>query len=125
MNWYDILIIVLLAAAAVQGWRQGVVVQVLGLAAIVAGIFLAREYSAGSVVWSIAIFVGVLLVVALIGRLARGLFRVVGMGIFDSILGAAFGALKVFILAWLVLRLFDVQSIFNVDLLWVRDLWAR
>lgn len=136
MNWLDIVIVLLLAAAAWQGWRQGVIVQVLGLAAIVVGIFLARSYSftigsslglegtTANVVGFIVVFLAVILVVVLIGRLTRGLFRIVGLGVFDSVFGAAFSVLKVYILVWLVLQLFDIDSVFN-NALWIRDLWPR
>lgn len=128
MSWYDIVIALLLVAAAVQGWRQGVIIQVLGLAAVVAGIFLARAYSetigaalglqgSTAVVAGFAIiFVATVLVVALIGRLTRGLFRIVGLGVFDSIFGVVFSLLKVYVLVWLVLRFFHIESVFNNSL---------
>ncbi len=135
MNWLDIVIIVLLIAAAVQGWRQGVIVQVIGLVAIVCGILLARnlcgpigelfglEGTVARVAGFAAVLLVVILVVALIGRATRGLSRIVGLGVFDSIFGAAFSVLKVWLLVWVVLNLFQIESRFNTSL-WISDLWA-
>ena len=135
VNWLDIVIIVLLIAAAVQGWRQGVIVQVIGLVAIVCGILLARnlcgpigelfglEGTVARVAGFAAVLLVVILVVALIGRATRGLSRIVGLGVFDSIFGAAFSVLKVWLLVWVVLNLFQIESRFNTSL-WISDLWA-
>ena len=135
VNWLDIVIIVLLIVAAVQGWRQGVIVQVIGLVAIVCGILLARnlcgpigelfglEGTVARVAGFAAVLLVVILVVALIGRATRGLSRIVGLGVFDSIFGAAFSVLKVWLLVWVVLNLFQIESRFNTSL-WISDLWA-
>ncbi len=123
MNWLDIVIILVLVLAAWQGWKQGVIVQVIGIVAIIAGVILARNYGT-SVAGFVAIMLGVILVIVLVGRLTRGLFRIVGLGIFDNILGAVFSALKVWIIIFLILNLFDIDSIFN-NTLWIKDLWPR
>ena len=44
MNWVDIAIIVALALAAFEGWRSGLVHQVVMLAGFVAGLALAGAY---------------------------------------------------------------------------------
>lgn len=118
MNWLDIVIIVLLAIAVWTGWRQGLVTQILGLAALVLGIFLAWKYGEAIGIWLgveaetawiagfAIVFIVVLVAVVLIGRLTRGLFRIVGLGVFDNMLGALFSALKMVLFAGL-LMMFD------------------
>jgi hypothetical protein len=52
-------------------------------------------------------------VVALIGRLTRGLFKLVGLGIFDNILGIAFSALKMLLVVgilFMVIEGFDTKG---------------
>jgi membrane protein required for colicin V production len=119
MNWLDIVIVILLIFAVWEGWRQGVITQVLGLAAVVLGIFLAWRFGRGIGVWlgmegmtaTVAGFAIVLVVavvaVVLIGRLTRGLFRIVGLGMFDNVLGVVFSALKMSVLVGLVMMLVE------------------
>lgn len=120
MNWLDIAIVVLLALAVWQGWRQGVVTQILGLASIALGILLGWRYGAaiGSLtglegevahcVGFVATLVLSILGAFLIGRATRGLFRVVGLGVFDSLLGAMFSALKMVLFTGLFVTIIDV-----------------
>ncbi len=119
MNWLDIVIILLLIFAVWEGWRQGAVTQILGLAALALGIFLAWRYGvaiggllgleepvariAGFAIVLVVVIVGVVL----IGRATRGLFRIVGLGVFDSILGVLFSALKMVVFVGLFMMLFE------------------
>ncbi len=117
--WLDYVIILLLGFAVWEGWKQGLVTQVLGLVAVAAGIFLAWRLgtSIGEVLGmegvtaTVAGFVIVLVVVVvgvvLIGRFTRGLFKITGLGVFDNILGVVFSALKMFVLVGLVLMLVE------------------
>jgi membrane protein required for colicin V production len=109
----------LLLLAAWRGWRQGVITQILGLAALVLGIFLALSYGGAIGGWlgledGVARIVGFVIVLAvvivavvLIGRLTRGLFRIVGLGVFDNLLGVLFSALKMALFAGLFVMLLD------------------
>jgi membrane protein required for colicin V production len=119
MNWLDIVMILLLALAVWQGWRQGVITQILGLAALALGIWLA--WSHGGAIGSVmglegatarvagfaVVLVVVIVAVVLIGRATRGLFRIVGLGVFDNLLGAAFSALKMALFIGLVVMVID------------------
>ncbi len=119
MNWLDIVIILLLAFAVWDGWRQGVVTQILGLAALALGIFLAWRYGeaiggllgleelAARAVGFIVVLLVVILTIILIGYATRGLFRIVGLGIFDSFLGVLFSALKMIVFTGLFMMLFE------------------
>jgi membrane protein required for colicin V production len=106
MNWLDIIIVLLLAFAVWDGWRQGAVTQILGLAALGLGVWLGWQH--GDVIghWMglegnialgagfVTVLVVVVIAVVLIGWLTRGLFRVVGLGVFDNLLGVVLSALK-------------------------------
>ncbi len=117
MNWLDIVIILLLIYAVWEGWRQGVITQVLGLAALALGIFLAWRSGAAiggwlgmegvvaTVVGFVIVLVVVIVAVVLIGRLTKGLFKIVGLGIFDNILGVLFSMFKMLLIAGIVLML--------------------
>ncbi len=109
MGWIEIGIGVILVLAAVQGWRQGMVVQVIGLAAVVAGVWLAMEYAQGTGMF-VAIMVGVILVTVLVGRLTRGMLRLVGLGVFDNILGALFSVAKVGVVIWVIMKLAGIEG---------------
>jgi len=120
VNWLDITIAVLLIAAVWQGWREGLVTQILGLAAIALGIWLGWRHGAaigslvgleGAAAYGVgfaAVLVAAVLCAFLIGRATRGLFRIAGLGVFDSVLGAGFSALKMVVFVGLVVALIDV-----------------
>jgi membrane protein required for colicin V production len=115
----DIVIIALLAYSVWEGVRQGFIRQVLGLAALILGIYLAwnkghavgemfgMEGVAATVAGFAVVLVVVLVVVALIGRITRGLFKLVGLGIFDNILGIAFSALKMLLVVGILIVLIE------------------
>ncbi|MDR2890241.1 MAG: CvpA family protein [Alistipes sp.] len=123
MNWLDIVIGLLLLVALWDGWRNGVVTQVLGLLAVGLGIFLAWRYGAGIGLWFgldgvaatvvgfLAVLVVVVVGVVLIGRLTRGLFRVAGLGVFDNLLGVVFAVVKMFALVGLAVMLLEAVDI--------------
>lgn len=107
----------LLIFAAWEGWRQGLVRQVLGLAALVLGIFLAWKFGNGlgtvfglkgttaTVTGFILILIAVILLTGLLGWITRGLFRLVGLGVFDNIFGVALSGLKMLLVVGIILML--------------------
>jgi membrane protein required for colicin V production len=119
MNWLDIVIIALLVYAVWEGAKQGLIRQVLGLAALILGIYLAwnngravgEMFGLKDIVATIAgfatVLVVVIVVVALIGVITRGLFKLVGLGIFDNILGVAFSVLKMFLVVGVLLMVVE------------------
>ena len=116
MNWFDIVVAVPLVWAVWRGFHQGFVQQLFSIAALLGGVWVAWHW--GEVVgillgigeqWALLggfalLFALVLLVVALIVRLTRGLFSVVGLGSFDTLLGVLFSMLKVWFVACLALH---------------------
>jgi membrane protein required for colicin V production len=122
MNWLDVVIVILLIFAVWEGWRQGVITQILGLAAVVSGIFLAwrfghaigswlgMEGTAAAIAGFAIVLVVVVVAVVLVGRLTRGLFRIVGLGMFDNVLGVIFSALKMSVIVGLVMLLVEIAD---------------
>ncbi len=120
MNWLDIVIGLLLLTAVWRGWKEGAVTQILGLAALALGVFLGWKYGAeigallgledlmGRAVGFIVVMLVVILAIILIGIVTRGLFRIVGLGIFDNLLGVLFSALKMAVFVGLFMILFEV-----------------
>ncbi|MDR2882235.1 MAG: CvpA family protein [Alistipes sp.] len=119
MNWIDIVIGLLLVLAVWQGWRQGVITQILGLAALGLGVVMAwrwggdiggwmgLEQNTAWVVGFVVVLMVVVLAVWLIGRITRGLFRIVGLGVFDNVLGVLFSALKMALFVGLFMMVLD------------------
>jgi membrane protein required for colicin V production len=109
MNLADLLIVVVLAGAVVSAFVKGFFVEVFSLAGVVVGLFIAAANYGGFAPWVqhvignreaanliafllIALFV--MLVASLAGRLLRSLFRGVGLGIVDRLLGAVVGLVE-------------------------------
>ena len=95
MNSIDLIVCLILLLAVWNGWRQGLVVQVCSLA----GIVIAGGF--------VAVLVVVVLVVAVIGRLLRGVFRVAGFGLVDTLLGVVVAVLKYLLVLSALFAAFD------------------
>lgn len=109
MNWLDILFLLILLGAVIEGIRYGFSRVVIGLAATIAGLILAAWFygsvstylkpfieseSAAHIAAFLLIFVGVQAAGALLGWACAKIFRWTGLGWLDRLLGAAAGALK-------------------------------
>lgn len=107
MNIFDLIVYVALAWAIFNGWRRGLLLQVFSLVSIVAALYLGVLYGAEAGVMLgmegttaqiggfIAIFVAALIVIAIAGRLLRGVFKLAGLGVADTLLGIALSVVKV------------------------------
>jgi membrane protein required for colicin V production len=109
MTAFDYAVIGVLFASVVLGWWRGVVGEVLALAAWIAAFFAARlmapmavEFVPNGVTgqdmrlivaW-IAVFVGVLVIFALVRMIIKTLLKAVGLGWLDRLLGASFGIVR-------------------------------
>jgi len=119
VNTIDFIMLLVLAAAVWNGWRRGFIVQVCSLAAIVAGLWCAAHFgaAAGGMLrldpevqaagGFAAVLLAVLLVAAIVARLLRGLFRFVGFGPLDIVLGVAVSVLKYLLVASALFAAFD------------------
>jgi membrane protein required for colicin V production len=118
----DIILIVLLVWGLVKGYRRGMIVEILGLLGLVAaigcgfallkfGVDLAKPYAEETgqflpYLVFVGIFVLVLVVIGLIGRLIRESIKHTFLGSFDSLAGSIIGVFKavfiVSLLFWIV-----------------------
>lgn len=106
MNWLDIIIAILLVWAAWRGFSTGVIRQIISLVALILGIWLALAMGTqvglmlnvdvliAPLVGFIVVFILVVFALVVFGFLAKGLFRLIGLGPFDSILGVLLSLIK-------------------------------
>lgn len=119
MNWLDIVIAIPILWGLWKGFRDGIILQLGGIAGIILGVWLAFRHGRAFGVWlhfdppiaTVAgftiILIGVLLLIALVGRLTRGLFRISGLGMIDQIGGLILGGIKILLIVSLLLYGFD------------------
>ncbi|MDR3133201.1 MAG: CvpA family protein [Prevotellaceae bacterium] len=127
MNYFDIIIGVLLLVSLVVGWRQGLVRQVFGLLALLLGVFCAYKFSGytayylskwfaldKAVINAVAFgitFIAVLFLVILAGRVADKFIKMVALGLVNRLLGAVLCVLKVALIisvCLVILKSFDI-----------------
>lgn len=130
MNGIDIALGIPLLYALYKGFRAGIVVQLAGIVGLLIGVYLAYRYGTMVGSWcganeplTQAVGFGVILVVvlvamAIVGRLLRGLFRIAGLGIFDQIGGVLLAFFKVALILSLLLSIFNR---INVEKEWVKS----
>ena len=106
MSVIDLIVGLLMLWAVFNGWRQGLILQLCSLAGIVLGAWLGIRFGteAGALLHLdeefataggfLAVFVVVLIAVAIVGRLLRKVFHFAGFGIPDHLLGVAVSAAK-------------------------------
>ena len=122
MNYFDIVAGLLLLLAAIKGFKDGFVIELASLAALVLGIIgairfseLTAEYLArfihneylGIIAFAVT-FVAVVIGVHLIARLVDKLVKAVALGWFNRLLGLAFGLLKAGLILSVVLLALDL-----------------
>ncbi len=123
LTWLDWLFIGLLTVTAVTGFMRGLVREALGLAAWVIALLAARllaqpvaDLLAGVidspdgrlVLAFVLVIFGVVLLCGVVIRLVHAAVEWVGMGLFNRVMGAAFGAAKgaaILVLATIVIAL--------------------
>jgi membrane protein required for colicin V production len=118
MNLADLLIVIVLVVSVISAFVKGFFVEVFSLAGIVLGLFVAATNYGGFSLWVLRVVhnreaanliaflliaLGVMVLASIAGRLLRGLFRGVGLGIVDRLLGAAFGLVEGCVVVTLVL----------------------
>ena len=116
---FDIVVLALLVVSVISGLRRGLIVQAIGLVSIIIGVAVAvyTGASAGEALGIeapyteaagfLCVFAAVTGCLVLAGWLLRKVFKIVGLGLLDSILGVVFSLLK------LVLVLSVLCSVFN------------
>ena len=110
MNWIDFVILAILAFGLIQGFINGLIIEIAELAALILGIWGAIHFSGwtaeklsgwfdmqaswtGIVAFAVT-FLVIVLCVYLIGKLLDGLLKAMALGFVVKALGAVFGVLK-------------------------------
>lgn len=114
----DIILVLVLVLAAWRGWRQGITVQVFSIAALLLGVWLAFRFASRAGGWIglpdtppaagfALILIAVILLMWLIGRLTRGLFRLSGLKVLDSVGGIVLSVVKTVLILALLAGMFS------------------
>ena len=118
MNILDIILLLVLAAAGISGYRKGLISQAFGIGGLLLGIWLGYRFSARLAGWFdmsdsyanllafIVILILAIIAAFLVGKAVRSVFRMTGFGILDRIGGLALGVLKIALIVCLLLGLF-------------------
>lgn len=119
MNIIDLIVCLVLFVAVWNGWRKGFIVQMGALVALAAGLWLAWHYGPVAGGWLrldesvrapggfVAVLLVVLVAVAVAGRILRKLFRFVGFGWLDTVLGIVVSVFKYLLLLSALFVAFD------------------
>ena len=127
MNVLDIVLLVILVAAAINGFVKGFFVELASIVSLILGIWAAVEFTgflqpwlSKYLDWSIdamrlvafvLIFIFVVLVVHLVATLTEKFVRAIALSIFSRLAGAVFGALKAaFILSLLMIVIVKIEK---------------
>ncbi|MBK5291895.1 MAG: CvpA family protein [Acidobacteriia bacterium] len=109
MNWLDVVIACILFGSAVSGVAQGFSRVIVGIIAVVAGLLLAfwtyglaggflldyvSHKSVANFIGFLLVFGGTVVLGALAGKLMAKMFKWVGLGWLDRLLGAGLGLLR-------------------------------
>jgi membrane protein required for colicin V production len=135
VNWLDIVLILIIASSVFSGFARGLARLVVGMVATILAILLAiwfygsvgtffQDYvssrSVSNILGFMVIFGGILIIGSLVSMLLAKLFKWVGLGWLDRLLGGAFGLLRgvlVSIVVIMILMAFSAhpppQSVLN------------
>ncbi len=122
MNILDIIILICFVPAIIQGLRKGFISQVVAIISIIAGVWLSSRFASAASAWiaqyiqgseqvlklvSFAlIFIAVILVLTLLGKLLEGIIQFVMLGWLNRLLGLVFALLKVGLIVGLFIMAF-------------------
>ena len=114
MNWLDVVLLIILLLSVVASYRKGFSREIIGLVSVVlalllgawfygtAGAFLIPYVSSRSVAnlaGFVLVFVGVMILGALVSFVVGRFLKVTGLSIVDHALGAGFGLLRAVVIA--------------------------
>lgn len=124
MNYLDIILAIPLLWFAYKGFTRGIIVEVASLVALIAGIWLAvhfswyvGEYLEGmlnlrpqqmSMIAFTITFLGVVILVNMVGKLVTALVKSVALGLPNKLAGGAFGFIKTAFIISIVLYLYGM-----------------
>ncbi len=122
MNYIDLIVYITLIVAIINGWRRGMIVQICSLLGILCGIYLATKYGATVGGWLhigedytfaggfLVVLVVVLIGVGVVSHLIKGLFKFVGLGIVDTILGIVLSVCKFMLILSVLFSTFNLLN---------------
>ena len=127
MNVLDIVLVVLIVGAAINGFMKGFFVELASIVSLILGIWAGVEFSvvvqqwlSKYLTWSsdsmrltafILIFVFVVILVHLIATLTEKFVKAIALSIFSRLAGAVFGALKAaFVLSILMILISKIEN---------------
>jgi len=114
MNWIDILVVLVIGLSVLSGLMAGFARVGVGFIATMLGIFFGfwcygvvaayvldyvSSKAIANLVGFFAIFIGIVLIGAVVGRVLAKFFKWVGLSWFDRILGGAFGLVRGIVMA--------------------------
>ena len=114
MNWLDLVLLLVIAASIASCFRKGFSREAIGLAACVIGLILGSWFyglaggfltpyvssrAVANFIGFFIVFIGVMIVGAVVSGVVGKFLRVTGLSIFDHALGAGFGLLRGIVIA--------------------------
>mgnify|MGYP003498439580 FL=1 len=122
MNIVDIILLICFVPALVQGLRKGFISQVIAIISIIAGVWVSARFTASASTWlaqyiegseqvlkviSFAlIFIAVIAVMAILGRLLEGTVKLIMLGWLNRLLGMVLSLVKAGLIVGLVIMAF-------------------
>ncbi len=122
MNILDIILLICFVPALIQGFRKGFISQVIAIISIIAGVWMSvrfanmvsvwiAQYIQGSeqvlkIVAFALIFIAVIAVLALLGKLIEGTIKLIMLGWLNRLLGVLFSLLKAGLIIGLAIMAF-------------------
>jgi len=129
MNILDIIILIPVAWLAYRGFSRGLIIEIATLAALILGIYISVHFSDVVGAWLVnqfdwqtqyihiiafvITFIGVVIIVYIIGRILGKFIDLIALGFINKILGAVFGILKAVVLLsviFMVINRFDFNQ---------------
>jgi len=123
MNYIDIILAILLALAAISGFRKGLVAEIASLAALILGIwgairfsYVTSDFLTGyfdispqylSIISFVVTFIVIVILVHIIGKATKKILEAVMLGFLNKLAGLIFGVLKAALILSIILVLFD------------------
>lgn len=131
MNILDIILLICIVPALVQGFRKGFISQVIAIISLIAGVWLSARFSTAVSAWIAQyiqgseqilnivaftlIFFVVIAALAAIGKILEGTIKLVMLGWLNRLLGVIFSFLKATLIIGLIIMAFcSLNNTFNL-----------
>jgi membrane protein required for colicin V production len=123
MNYIDLILGIILILAAIQGFRQGFIVELASLAALILGIWGAIQFSDWtadfitditgyksnylSIIAFVVTFIAIVILIHILGKVLDTAVKAVALGFLNRLAGIIFGVLKAAVILSIFLLLFE------------------